>query len=113
MGVSENYGKPELTEEFAQSIIGKYILVGITRLDHQGTELSRQQLHGIVRSTSSEGIQIELKGVHEGHSWNMPPDFRAISQAGPGVYKLKTTGEEIEDPDLLANWTINEPAPNN
>jgi hypothetical protein len=111
MGVFENDDKPELTEEFAQSIIGKYILIGIRRLDHNGVELRRQQIHGVVRSASETGILIELQGQHEGTSWTMPPDPRVISRASPGTYTLHSTGEKIENPDLLASWTINEPPP--
>ena len=30
----------------------------------------------------------------------------AFIAARPGLYKLETTGEEIEDPDYFSTWTI-------
>jgi hypothetical protein len=49
--------------------------------------------------------------LHAGESWCIPPDLRAISEAAPGTYRLRDTGERIEDPDLLTTWTIQEPPP--
>lgn len=92
--------------------IGKYILVGITYLDHKGNEKVRQQMHGIVESASeTDGIKINLKGVYDGKIWTMPPDQRAISEASPGTYTLHMTKEKIENPDLLAMWTMQGPDP--
>ena len=62
-------------QEKATALIGKHILVGITYCNHLGTETDRQQLHGIIKSADPDGILIDLKGVHEGSSWNMPPDL--------------------------------------
>lgn len=98
-------------EALAASYVGKYILVGITYLDHSGKELRRQQLHGIIQSASRSGILIALKGPHEGETWNMPPDLRCIQRAKPGHYRLQATNETIDDPDLLATWTRTAPPP--
>ncbi len=46
----------------------------------------------------------------EGRAWSMPPDLRALSAAGPGKYRLRDTSETVSNPDLLATWTITEPA---
>jgi hypothetical protein len=102
---------PLFDEQLAASFVGKYILVGLTRLDHQGNELRRQQLHGVITSATRKGIQIELRGVYEGEKWNMPPDLRAICPAKPGNYTLHMTKEVVENPDLLSTWTITEPPP--
>jgi hypothetical protein len=52
---------------------------------------------------------IALRGVHEGETWPMPPDFRSVRAATPGTYTLTSTGELVEDPDLLATWNITKP----
>ena len=96
-------------EELAASYVGKYILVGLTFLDPHGQESLQQQLHGVILSASPDGILIELRGVHEGQTWNMPPALEAIRPAEPGSYTLHETEEVIEDPDLLASWTIRKP----
>jgi hypothetical protein len=95
----------------AASYVGKYILVGITHLDHTGKEERRQQLHGVVKSASRTGVLIALKGQYDGETWNMPPDLRCIRKAGPGQYRLHGTQETIENPDLLATWTVQAPPP--
>ncbi|HVO64940.1 MAG TPA: hypothetical protein VMT12_00525 [Syntrophales bacterium] len=103
--------KPRWYRKVGESYIGKYILVGITYVDHKGNETQRQQMHGVIESADKNGIKIALKGVYEGQSWTMPPDQSAIKAAQPGTYTLKMSGEKIENPDLLSTWVITEPEP--
>jgi len=49
-------GRPPFDEKLAASYVGKYILVGLTYLDHKGKELRRQQLHGVITSTKPKGL---------------------------------------------------------
>lgn len=103
--LKREFPKPRWDIAVGKSYIGKYILIGITYLDADGNETGKQQLHGIVESASEEdGIAIKLKGVHEGETWIMPPDQRAISKARSRTYRLRTSGEVIENPDLLSTW---------
>lgn len=102
---------PPFDAELAASYIGKYILLGLTYQDHEGKELRREQIHGEITSASRSGIEIALRGVHEGHTWIMPPDFEGIFPADPGNYRLHSTNEVIRDPDLISTWTITEPPP--
>lgn len=104
--------RPAWDDRIGQSYVGKYILVGITYLDHEGNETQKQQLHGIIESASeSQGIRIQLKGVYEGESWVMPPDQRAIHKGSTGTYKLHMSNETIENPDFLSTWTFQAPKP--
>ena len=97
----------DFDKKLAKEIVGKYILVGITYLDSNGELESQQQLHGVVEKASeTDGILIELRGVNDGEKWNMPPSTRAITVARPGVYKLRNTNEEIENPDYLCTWEV-------
>jgi hypothetical protein len=100
---------PPFDESLAAACVGKYILVGITYLDHEGNETGRQQLHGIIKTASRGGVLIALKGSSEGKTWNMPPDLRCIQKASPGRYRLHGNDETVDDPDLLASWTIQAP----
>ena len=102
---------PPFDQRIADGYVGKYILVGLTYVDHEGNQTRRVQLHGVVEKAASDGITIGLRGARDGESWNMPPDLRAISAAEPGIYTLHDTGERIENPDLLATWTIQDPPP--
>ena len=91
--------------------LGKHLLVGLTYQDHQGDIKSKQQIHGIItRINESEGIVIEqLNGEGE---FTLPPDLDSLSEASPGEYHLRSTGEVVVDPDFLAQWTITAPDPN-
>lgn len=110
--MAENAQKPPpFDQRIADTYLGKYILVGITYLDHEGHETRREQVHGVIEKAAPDGITISLRGAHNGQSWNMPPDLRPISRAGIGIYTLRSTGERVENPDLLASWTIQEPPP--
>ncbi len=103
--ITTEYPKPEWDEEVGKSYIGKYILVGITYRDSDGNDISKQQIHGVIETASEEdGVVIKLKGKCEGETWFMPPDQRSISEANPGTYTLRESGEEIENPDLLSTW---------
>ena len=102
---------PAFDQQKADGYVGKYILVGLTYLDHQGVETRRAQLHGVIEKASPDGITVNLRGVHDGESLSMPPDLGAIVPAQPATYNLHSTGESVEKPDLLATWTINAPRP--
>jgi hypothetical protein len=102
---------PEFDQDLADTCVGKYILVGITYLDHHGALLNQIQIHGIVESADRSGLRIALKGTRDGELLDLPPALEAISMAGPGTYTLRETGEAIENPDLLASWTVTAPPP--
>ena len=52
------------------------------------------------------GIVIRLA---DGSTYRLPPDLRGIKQASPGTYRLRSTGEEVHDPDFFYTWTITRP----
>lgn len=100
---------PEFDQALADSYIGRYILVGVTYLDHTGKEIERAQFHGVVEAASPDGIRIALRGNRDGEHWVMPPDLSSVTAARPGQYSLHSTGEVVEYPDLLATWTVTKP----
>jgi hypothetical protein len=98
---------PELDEELVASVIGKRLLIGLTYVKHSGDLIEQKQLHGIVEQISKEaGIVLRLP---DGSTFRLPPDLRGIQQAPPGTYRLRSTGEEVHDPDFLYMWTITRP----
>jgi hypothetical protein len=70
-------------QRIADGYPGKYILVGLTYVDHEGNQTRRVQLHGIIEKAAPDGITISLRGARDGQSWNMPPDLRAIRSSAP------------------------------
>ena len=111
-GTHDDQGRPPFDEELAASYVGKYILVGITYLDHEGNELRAEQRHGVIASATQEGIEISLRGAHEGQTFNLPPDLGAMFPADPGSYTLHSTNEVVENPDFVGTWEIHQPPPN-
>ena len=102
--------KPKLDESKAHEYIGKTVLLGVTYLDHEHKPLGQQQWVGTILTFSNkEGIRIKLRDSDD--FCGLPPDPRGIVKAKPGIYKLRSTGEEVLDPDYLATWTCIKPKP--
>jgi hypothetical protein len=107
----EDHGMPLWDTQRAESLVGQYVLIGMTYLDPDGNVMRKSQLHGtIVEASQSDGIGIELGGQRSGEMFRLPPDLRAFERAAPGEYSLKATDEIVTDPDLLSTWTIQQPA---
>lgn len=92
-----------------ETYIGKHLLFGITYLDHDENLIDQVQLHGTITRIEATIIAIRLHGSNE--EFTLPPDLDAINEAPPGEYKLRSTGEVVENPDLLATWTVTQPKP--
>ena len=92
----------------AARLIGKHALVGLTYLNADGTLREQVQLHGRITAVDETMITMRLHGSDE--EFTLPPDFRRFEPAQPGEYRLRTTGEVVVNPDLLASWTITAPA---
>lgn len=89
------------------SLIGKYVLVGITRIETSGALIEKVECHGRIASVDGDaGIKVALS---DGDELTLPPNPDAFRDAKPGIYRLRSTGEEVVDPDLTTVWTIREP----
>jgi hypothetical protein len=89
------------------SLLGKYVLIGVTRIAADGTFLERGERHGRIALVDQDaGIRIVLA---DGEVLTLPPNPDAFHDAKPGIYRLRSTGEEVVDPDLTTVWTIREP----
>jgi hypothetical protein len=51
-------------------------------------------------------VTVRLQGRREGETYVLPAHASAFEPADPGSYRLRSTGETIEDPDYLTTWTI-------
>jgi hypothetical protein len=107
---TEEDGRPVWNEDVAESLIGAVVLVGMTRISHEGKLLHRDQFHGVVVEVDREkGVCLALGGARAGDHYWLPPATEAFERAQPGTYTLHATGEEITDPDFLTTWTLTEP----
>jgi|SRR6267142_5006296 len=83
--------------------IGKRILIGITHLDSAGQVKEQTQHVGEIIGVDDHVITVRLA---DGEETTLPPQ---VQDAAPGVYRLRSTGEEVVNPDLLARWSIHPP----
>jgi hypothetical protein len=90
-------------------LLGKSVLVGITRVDHQDELVGQDQFHGRVESLDDGLVHIRVAG--SGDDFTLPPDASAFTRAQPGHYRLRATGEVVVDPDFTSSWTVRAPAP--
>ena len=99
-------GKPEFDAEVAKTLIGKHVLAGITDFEKDtGTVLGVRQLHGIVVAADErDGVVVRNPGTQE--EFTLPPITNHFQEAGPGEYRLRTSGEVVTNPDLLCTWSV-------
>jgi hypothetical protein len=110
--IGESSGPPSWDQEKANQLPGKNVIVGITRLVSDGkTVKSQTQYHGKVASADRQnGFKIICEGAFAGETLGLPPDLRLFQRASPGEYKLRSTGEIVNDPDFLVSCSIVEPS---
>ncbi|SRR6266480_5059619 len=105
--------RPAWDSALAASLVGKYVLIGLTYCDHNDKLIEQKQIHGmIIKADAKDGFAVKLEGQKAGEIYWLPPDPRAFQDARPGEYRLRSTGEIVVDPDFVSNWTINRPPPN-
>ena len=99
---------PSWDQDEADGLVGQLVLAGITYLAADGkTVTSQVQSWGRIVSAKPEGIAILCEGkTWTGQTVVLPPDLRAFQAAGPGKYRLRSTGETVEDPDLTTSWSM-------
>jgi hypothetical protein len=107
---NEDDWKPTFDESFAKALIGKYVLVGITTEDKRGEFKRQEQFHGTVESANErEGVRLSLRGLREGETKILPPATDVFEKADKGTYQLRSTGEQVVDPDFICTWLVKEP----
>ncbi len=89
--------------------IGKHLLFGLSFVEHDGKLIDQIELHGTIIRIDETVIAIQLANSDE--EFTLPPDLDSIKPAAPGEYRLRSTGEVVVNPDLLATWTITRPGP--
>ncbi len=96
-----NDARPAWNPVKADKLIGKHVLIGITRLASDGVTVKAQsQYRGkIVAADEVDGFKIECEGAFAGKIMTLPADLRA--------FRIVDSGER---PEIVSNWTIVEPA---
>jgi hypothetical protein len=106
--VEDEEEEPVFDAERAASLVGKSVLVGLTRIDANGVE---KQVQYFGRITAFDATIVTIR-LDSGEERTLPPALDAFEEADPGEYHLRSTGEVVVDPDLISTWTIRAPAEN-
>ena len=95
-------------DDLREKYVGKHLLVGLTYLNEDESIGERIQLDGIINGISESTIQFERADNAE--DFFVPFDEENLERGEPdAVYKLKSTGESVEDVDYISNWIIHPP----
>ena len=86
------------------SLVGKSLLVGVTVLDESANVIEQFQVYGDIVRADGEGITFFRE--HSSTEFSIPPSFSNVIEADAGEYRLRSTGELVENPDYLTTWTI-------
>jgi hypothetical protein len=89
-----------LRPDQAGDYVGKVVLIGLTYHDRHGAVVGQEQFSGIVESITNV-LAVRVAG--RSAPFTLPRNVRI---APPGLYRLRGSGEEVVNPDLLAQWSI-------
>ena len=108
MTADQSSGPPPWDQQEADKLIGKYALVGITYIAPDGETVRLQlQIHGrIVSADPKAGFAIACEGARAGETWGVPLAPSLFEFAAPGDYHLRSTGEVVSNPDVVAAWSV-------
>ena len=103
-------GREAFDHAFAQDLVGKVVLVGVTVNDKRGEFRRQEQFFGRVTAADPvTGFTLELHGSRLGQTKVLPPATGAFTPAPPGTYRLRATDEVVVDPDYTSVWTLTQP----
>ncbi len=88
-----------------EEYIGKQILIGLSFIDENDELVEQYQTHGCIKAIEPDGMMRIDRDILP--IFTIPFDEESISKANPGVYRERSTGIEIENPDYTTSWSIN------
>ena len=84
---------------------GSVVLVGITRLFGNG-DFEQEQYAGKASIRDENTYCLVELSCTDGETRQYPFDARSLQRAAEGEYRLRNTGEVIENPDFLMTWEV-------
>lgn len=94
--------------ELQRKYIGKHLLVGLTYLEPDESVREQIQFHGNITAISESTIVFKRSDNDE--EFSIPYDEENFEECDPeSVYKLKSTGEAVENVNYISSWTIHTP----
>ena len=95
-------------EQFGDEYIGRTSIIGVNHVGPDGDLQRQEQLLGTIMVVDlDEGVVVACEP--DGRTFVLPGDPSWIEKAPTGVYRLRSTGQVLENPDYLAEVTIEQP----
>jgi hypothetical protein len=90
-----------------REIVGKYMLVGLTYTNPDGSIREIKQLHG--RVTSANANTVVIQRADGGGEFSVPFGGGVERGDPEAIYELKSTGETVEGVDCISRWVVHPP----
>ena len=99
---------PLTWDNAAERLVGTITVVEIQHHDAMGQFLRHDHVWGQVTSADTKnGIRILVGGrTFAGKLMVLPAQLDSFTKPAPGRYRLRSTGEEIDDPHWFTTWTV-------
>lgn len=96
--------KTTLLDPLRSQLPGKSVFVALTFVDVSGELLDQHQTTGTVDRITEDGFL--LLRQPDGSHFRVPADPEFIRVAEPGEYRVRNSGQRVQNPDFLAMWEI-------
>ena len=92
----------------AERLVGTITVVEIQHHDAMGMFLRHEHIWGQVTSADQKnGIRILVGGrTFAGKLMVLPAQLESFTKPASGVYRLRSTGEEVTDPHWFTTWMV-------
>lgn len=99
---------PLTWENASERLVGAIMVVEMQHYDARGEFLRHDHVWGQITSADDKnGIRMMVGGrTFNGKLLVLPPALDSFTKPAPGVYRLRSTGEEITDPTWFTTWMI-------
>jgi hypothetical protein len=83
----------------------RILVVGLTFVDPQGNLLDQFQTAGRVEGFEADGT-VMLRQL-DGRIFRIPSEAAAFRRAEPGSFRIRHSGQVVENPDFMGHWEVN------
>ena len=83
----------------------RILVVGLTFVDPQGNLLDQFQTAGRVEGFEEDGTVL-LRQL-DGRIFRIPSEAGAFQRAEPGSFRIRDSGQVVENPDFMGHWEVN------
>ena len=99
---------PLTWEDAAERLVGSIAVVEMQHYDARGNFLRHDHVWGQIASADEKnGIRMLVGGrTFNGKLLVLPPSLDSFTKPAEGVYRLRSTGEQVENPNWFTTWMV-------